>query len=102
MRIKHILWRVKNGWIRTPDSTPYLGSQNECNNVMVFHTLEQFCAYFRTEENDTSRTSTPKADDRVREAAREEPQQEGTANSTGIGRRHRRVKARVSPDVSTT
>jgi hypothetical protein len=40
VRIKHVLWRVGNGWIRTPDENPFLREGRE--NMFVFANLRQF------------------------------------------------------------
>src|SRR5215469_15591332 len=49
MRTKHVLWRVKNGWIRTPDVTPYLGSLSDAASIMIFEDLFAFARYCEAE-----------------------------------------------------
>jgi len=58
MRIKHVLWLVGNGWIRTSDDSAWLNTGRE--NILVFDNLRQFSDWAKREEESERRAAKPR------------------------------------------
>jgi|SoimicMinimDraft_17_1059745.scaffolds.fasta_scaffold106905_2 hypothetical protein len=45
MRIKHTLWRVKNGWLLVPEGDNGIIKSECADEIMVFKTLKEFAEF---------------------------------------------------------
>jgi hypothetical protein len=59
MRIKHNLWRVKNGWILVPEGDDGFVKAECADEITVFKSLKEFADEFPKRER-KRRTTKPK------------------------------------------
>jgi hypothetical protein len=61
MRIKHNLWRVKNGWILVPEGDDGIIKSECADEITVFKSLKEFADEFpKRERKRASRATKPK------------------------------------------
>lgn len=58
-RVKHNLWRVKNGWILVPEGDDGIIKSECADEITVFKTLKEFADTYPKRER-KSRASKPK------------------------------------------